>query len=250
MQILSAQRAEPSRNRESGPRLPAINLAERNRVPGPGGLAGEIVSIMEDRMTVGHYEAGEMLTFGRLAAEFGVSRQPVSIAISHLRTLGYVDIVPQAGCRVASPPLAELLDFFAVVSRIEGAVTAMAANRYEGDEGLDLLAIRPGITFSEIGDIEIRLRYVNYLHGFHDHIWRMARAPLLFNQLRGLRRLSSFYLWQGRKNLTPEAARTLSAQRQIIAELIVARDAKAAAEMMEQHVREKPRIVWSLDEAD
>jgi DNA-binding GntR family transcriptional regulator len=211
-------------------------------------MAGEIVSIMEDRMAVGHYEANEMLSFGKLAEEFGISRQPVSIAISHLRTLGYVEIVPQVGCRVVSPSPTALVDFFAVLARIEGAVAHMAASRFEGHEGIDLLAIRPNSDFDHLDEVDNRLRYVNYLHAFHDHIWQMARAPLLFNQLGGLRRLSSFYLWQGRKNLTPEAARTLTEQRQQIAELIIARKADEAAEQMERHVREKPQVTWQLDD--
>jgi len=225
-----------------------IDLKKRNRRPGPSGMAGEIVAILEERMTVGHYAAGEMLSFGKLAGEFGVSRQPVSIAVSHLRTLGYVEIVPQVGCLVASPSTVELADFFAMLGRIEGQIARLAAQRYEGREAEDLLALRLSFDPERINNHDSRLRYVQYIHEFHDCIWTMARAPLLTNQFGALRRLSSFFLWQGRSQLKPQAATLLTRQRKDIATLIAERKADAASELMERHVREKPAVVGLLDE--
>lgn len=220
--------------------LTASPINRKLRGAGPTGMAGEIASILERRMTIGQYKASEMLSFSKLAEEFKVSRQPVSIAISHLRTLGYVEVVPQVGCRIVSPALSELTDFFAMLGRIEGFVAAMAAERHQGREAEDLLALRPMVDLEEIGEIEVRLRYVDYLDRYHGQIWKMARAPLLFNQLGGLRRLSSFYLWQGQANLTPEAALKLTAERRQIARLIGSRKADAASDMMERHIRHKP----------
>lgn len=198
-------------------------------------------------MVLGHYKAGEMLSFSKLADEFGVSRQPISTAISHLRTLGYVDILPQVGCRVVAPSLQELKDFFKILGRIEGAIAFMAAERYRDLEAEDLRALTPKADLSEVLSTANRLRYLRYLDEFHERVWRMARTPLLFNQFGGLRRLSSFYLWQGQPNLTPDAARLLTKERDEIAETIARRNAQGASELMEKHVSNKPLTAGLLN---
>ena len=63
----------------------------------PSGKAGEIAAELERRLMVGAYRFGEALSITQLAQQFDASRQPVSVAISHLRSMGYVDVIPQVG---------------------------------------------------------------------------------------------------------------------------------------------------------
>src|ERR1700756_1978361 len=93
--------------------IPQIG-GERRNIADPTGKAGQIVAAMEQRLTLGYYRPGEMLSFNLLADEFKVSRQPVSAAISHLRASGYVEVIPHIGCRVVEPRPEEVRDFFVV----------------------------------------------------------------------------------------------------------------------------------------
>lgn len=238
--------------------MPAVDLSRRNprtdghstepliggarsKMPEPTGKAGQLVTLLEQRLTLGYYAPGEMLSFNRLAEEFGVSRQPVSTAILHLRASGYVEVIPHVGCRVVVPTTREIDDFFLISSKIESAVVALAAERYEDDEGRELLSIVPPADVSSLEAQHQRKAYVNYINRFHDHIWQMARTPLLEGKIGGIRRLSNFYLWQGIPTLAPAAASQLNRERSAIAAAIVARDVRLAAQLAEAHIRHKPQ---------
>jgi DNA-binding GntR family transcriptional regulator len=229
-------------------KVPVRLGSARNRTPDPTGIGGQIVEIMEQRLTLGYYAPGQMLSFNMLAEEFGVSRQPVSTAILHLRAAGYVEVIPQVGCRVMAPSPREIDDFFLVSSKIESAVVALAAVRYEGDEGTQLLAIAPPAHLAALDAQPQRKAYIAYIDRFHQQIWHMARAPLLEGKIGGIRRLSNFYLWQGTPKLAPSAAKQLSRERAAIARAIVARDAKLASELVEAHIRHKPMLTGLMQD--
>src|SRR3546814_3026362 len=65
----------------------------------PSGKAGQIAVELERRLLLGEYRFGQALSSVQLAKQFDASRQPVSVAISHLRSSGYVEVIPQVGCR-------------------------------------------------------------------------------------------------------------------------------------------------------
>lgn len=215
----------------------------RSKLRNPTGKAGQIVEVMEQRFTVGYYRSGEMLSFATLAAEFGVSRQPVSAAIAHLRSSGYVEVIPHVGCQVVLPSPREIEDFFFVLSKIESAIVCLAAARYEGNEAKALMGIAPPDDMAAMEVIHQRKAYVGYLDRYHDQIWAMARSPLLEGKISGLRRVSHFYLWQGNPTLLPKAARQLSRERTAIAKAIAARDAELASRLVEKHILNKPRVI-------
>jgi DNA-binding GntR family transcriptional regulator len=228
--------------------IAARTSLNRKNVNGPTGIAGEIVRAMEQRLILGYYPPGENISFKILADTFGVSRQPVSAAISHLRASGYVEVLPQVGCRVVKASRDEVADFFLILSKIDGAVAGLAAERYEGKEGKVLLQIRPPNDVNALKDVEHRSAYIAYVDNFHDQIWKMARSPLLHGRFYSLRNLSSFYLWQGLPRLAPEAAAHLNKERVEIARAIAARDSPTASALMEAHIRQKPRVVGVTDQ--
>lgn len=234
---LSRRTARAGRSAES-----ALIGTSRSKMPDPTGKAGQLAALIEQRLTLGYYEPGQMLSFNMLAEEFGVSRQPVSTAILHLRSAGYVEVIPHVGCKVMSPTAREIEDFFLISAKIESAVVAMAAERYEDDEGAELLSIKPPSDLSALDGQHQRKAYIAYLDRYHEQIWYMARAPLLEGKIGGIRRLSNFYLWQGIPTLAPTAAKQLNREREAIAKAIVARDAKRAAELVEAHIRHKPAL--------
>jgi DNA-binding GntR family transcriptional regulator len=224
------------------PRQDTIIGGARSKMPEPTGKAGQLAAVMEQRLTLGYYAPGEMLSFNMLAEEFNISRQPVSAAIMHLRASGYVEVIPHVGCRVVVPTSQEIEDFFLISSKIESAVVALAAERYEGDEGEELISIVPPKDISSLDTQHQRKAYINYINRYHDKIWEMARAPLLEGKISGIRRLSNFYLWQGIPTLAPGAAKQLNSERDAIARAITARDRKRAAELVEMHIRHKPTL--------
>lgn len=208
----------------------------------PSGKAGEIAIELERRLILGEYRFGDSLSITQLAGQFDASRQPISMAISHLRSTGYVDIVPQVGCRVVSPTASEISDFFLAISRMEGVVAGLAARRQLGNESGVLRRIAARKTPGQLDSSAGRVAYIRSVDDFHEQIWRMARSPTLEGRVARLRRLSIFYLWQGAPKLALGAAQQLNGERVKIAEAIAARDPEEAERLMSIHIANKPVV--------
>ena len=219
----------------------AINR-RRHGAGSPAGKAGEIAAELERRLMIGTYRFGELLSIGQLATQFDASRQPVSMAISHLRGLGFVDVIPQVGCRVVSPSLAEIADFFFVLGKLEGAIASFAAARYQYSEADALVAIAARREPKALTTYDERVDYIHTLNEYLDQVWLMARSTALEQRLARLRQLSIFYLWQGSASLAPVSAKQLIGERREIASAIAARDADAAERLMAAHIAHKPNV--------
>ena len=215
----------------------------RKNINIPSGKAGEIVVELERRLIMGYYKAGENLSFKMLADTFDVSRQPVSSAIGHLRASGYVEVLPQVGCRVVKPSREELFDFFRMHAAIEAIAVELAVERMTQAELEHLLSIKP-VSSGNLDKVPERAAYIRYIDTFHDQIWLMAKAPMLEGQFSGLRNLASFYLWQGIPSLALQVAETLNQQRERIAASIAAGDREEAPRLMRDHILSKPALIY------
>tara|TARA_R110000772_G_scaffold43659_3_gene100556 strand:- start:1580 stop:2260 length:681 start_codon:yes stop_codon:yes gene_type:complete len=223
-------------------------MANRRNMNFPTGKAGEIVAELERRLILGYYKPGENLSFKLLADTLDVSRQPVSSAIGHLRASGYVEVLPQVGCRVVKPTPEEVFDFFRMHSSIEAVAVELAVERQTLAEGEQLAAIQPPPS-GGLDRVVERAAYISYVDAFHDQIWAMAKAPMLAGQFSGLRNLASFYLWQGISSLAPQVAEKLNQQRKQIAGLIIAGEKEKASQLMKEHIIAKPELVHFTDAA-
>ncbi|WP_158588529.1 GntR family transcriptional regulator [Henriciella mobilis] len=222
-----------------------MQLSERRSTL--AGKAGEVAEEMKRRLVLGIYKFGESISITDLANEMSASRQPVSAALSHLRTLGFVDIIPQVGCRVVSPGPEAIEDFFLAFGKIEGVFAAFAASRHRGDEAKDLIKIAEGPGPDALESLASRQDYINKLNDFHDQIRRMGRSPLVEARTASFRQLSIFYLWQGLPKMAPRSAKYFIGQRRQIAEAIAERDAKAAELLMAEHIAKKPQMSGLLE---
>ena len=84
---------------------------------------------LRERIVRGDIAPGERLAEERLAAEFGVSRNPVREAIRRLQAEGFLVIETNRGARVRQATLAEARDLLAVRAAIEDLVVRQAAER-------------------------------------------------------------------------------------------------------------------------
>lgn len=213
----------------------------------PSGKAGKIAAEMERRLMIGDFHFGETLSTTQLARQFDASRQPVSAAIAHLRSSGYVEVIPQVGCKVVSPSAAEIGDFFVALGKIEASAASFAARRYEQpEEADDLVAIAENDGLGELASPAERQAYIDSLQSYHDRVWLMARSPALAGRVAAMRRLAIFYLWQGSSRLTLTSASLLVMERIEIAQAIKARDAMRAEILMDKHISHKPFVTGVL----
>lgn len=93
------------------------------------GLRDQVLAELRRRIVDGDYPPGERLTEERLAADFGVSRNPVREALRVVEGDGLVTTMPRRGAVVATPDPAAVADLFAVRSSLEAVAARLAAER-------------------------------------------------------------------------------------------------------------------------
>lgn len=167
------------------------------------GKAGEVAAQLEERLVRGHYRFGETLSIYTLADEFGASRQPVASAVLYLRSVGYLEIIPQVGCRVVSPSPQDTEDFYLMFSRTEGVIAKLAAERHQDEEAQDLIGLAEMLSENPFESAYDRRAMADGISVFHDRISAMSRSPLLVDRISNLRRIFRFYLNQRRVRPDP-----------------------------------------------
>lgn len=130
---------------------------------------------LRQRILTGELPAADWISVEGLAAEFGVSRQPVMEAMRRLAGDWLVEIVPQVGCRVASYTPQALADFLNTIGEMESHIAVMASQR-RTPEQLERLAELTG-RLTDAGaldrdNIELGRQY-------HEIVLEMADSPLL-----------------------------------------------------------------------
>lgn len=105
------------------------------------GLRDQVLAELRRRIVDGVYPPGERLTEDRLAADFGVSRNPVREALRITETDGLVLTAPRRGAVVATPDAGTVADLFAVRSSLEPLAARLAAQRADAQDVTDLRAL-------------------------------------------------------------------------------------------------------------
>jgi DNA-binding GntR family transcriptional regulator len=93
------------------------------------GLRDQVLAELRRRIVDGDYPPGERLTEDRLAADFGVSRNPVREALRVVEADGLVTMAPRRGAVVATPDPKAVADLFAVRAGLEAVAARLAAER-------------------------------------------------------------------------------------------------------------------------
>lgn len=92
-------------------------------------LRDQVLHALRAAIVDGDYPPGQRLTEDRLAADFGVSRNPVREALRVVEAEGFVVVLPRRGAVVASPTQETIADMFAVRARLEPLAARQAAER-------------------------------------------------------------------------------------------------------------------------
>ncbi|MDQ6895831.1 MAG: GntR family transcriptional regulator [Actinomycetota bacterium] len=97
-------------------------------------LREQVLEEIRGRIVDGHYPPGTRLTEERLAADFGVSRNPVREALRVVETEGFVTMTPRRGAVVATPNADTIGDLFAIRGSLEATSARLAAERATPDD--------------------------------------------------------------------------------------------------------------------
>ncbi len=149
------------------------------------------------RLLEGDLEPEDKLSVVALTTDLGCSRAPVMEALKRLESEGFVEIIPQVGCKVVSPAARDVTDFFVLFSKVEGTIAKFASERRTRDDlatfrtvciHIDEMVMAAGMPAAH----DPNYRRLNLL--FHTHIHKMARSPLASGIAAGLWDRSDFYI--------------------------------------------------------
>lgn len=202
------------------------------------GKAGDIGAELEERLVSGHYSFGEKLSIYALAEEFGSSRQPVSAAVQYLATVGYLEVIPQVGCRVVSPSAQDVQDFYRLFARTEALVASFAAERQQAGEADLLVEIADSLAANAFQSSQDRRDMADAIALFHDHMSQMARSAILVDRISNFRRIFRFYLSQNREEARkiPGLPQRMNDLRKKLSAAIRAGDGKQSERIMEEYI--------------
>ena len=194
----------------------------------------EIYDRLIDRLVHAHYAFGDRLLVKEIAADTGISRQPIMAALARLAAEGFVRIIPQVGCQVVDPDREAIADFFRMFKRMEGLLAELAAERHDERQMRALVSAHRAIQALDLTPAGARQDYIEANRQFHRMIHAMAASPLLAVKQRSNFAMSDFFISQSTdfETFVPDAIEEHAA---IIA-AIEARDAERARALAESHI--------------
>ncbi len=152
---------------------------------------------LRNELLEGNLGPGDKLSVVDITKHLDCSRVPVMEALKRLEKDGFVEIIPQVGCRVVTPSTNDVDDFFALFASVEATVTGLAAERRTSEE------IKPFKTLCQNIEKESALaggpqdndptyRHLNLQ--FHSAIHGMAKSPVATQYAASLWDRSDFYI--------------------------------------------------------
>ena len=118
-------------------------------------------------------------------------------ALKKLEGEGLVEIIPQVGCRIATPHVSDVADFFNLFAVVESSVVGLAAERRTDEDIESFKVLCRGIdeslrTSGGPRDNDPTYRHLNLK--FHSAIHQMARSPVCTQYASTLWDRSDFYI--------------------------------------------------------
>ncbi|RSU52234.1 GntR family transcriptional regulator [Sphingobium yanoikuyae] len=194
-----------------------------------------------NRLLSAHYRFGDPIPVKELCEETGISRQPIMTALAELSTEGFVTVVAQVGCEVASPSREEIDDFYLMFERLEGLMAELAARRRTPEQVRRLKAINLQISLIEPSDVDAAEDYRSLNRAFHALMHEMAQSPLLLERQSNIFTMSDFFIAQT-IGFIPHLKGAAEEHEEII-EAIASQDSECARYATERHIHEVGNFV-------
>jgi len=213
----------------SGTPVQLASLANYN-----GSLSSRVYLSLKDAILSLRYQPGQIMRKRDICQQLGISRSPVSEAVTRLAADGLVDVVPQAGTFVARFSMAEIREGAFLREALELAAVERVATTIT-DEQIKLLKRNLRVQQALVDDLDIK--------GFYECDTEMHNLILGFTNYRRLAAMAETSWLQvnrARQLVLPHPKRiadTLAEHNAIVAAL-EAHDPQAAREATKDHLQQ------------
>ena len=204
-------------------------------------LSDKAYEHIKTKMLSGHLSTTEWLPIESIASELGSSRQPVMDAIKKLALEGFIEIVPQVGCRLSIPDRREIEDFYNLFATAEGLIAQLAAERASPSDKLSLKMISAQIgelvdnSGGQLAELGENYRVLN--RQLHSDMRRICRSPSVTSIVESLGDRSDFYIAVGQRPVFAQNIEAAYAEHEEVVRAIAAGDGPGARRAMEQHIQ-------------
>ena len=206
-----------------------------------GNKAERVYQTLRDEFARGEWPFGTRFSTYELAERLDVSRRPVMDAVQRLQADGFVEVIPQVGCRVVVPDERLLREQFELSAALEGFAAELAASRATDSdvEHLERVHARAEPVVAA-GD---GAAYPPLNREFHAAILEIAGNDRLAALAINAWDLREFFFYRYRAN-NPGLFAQRHADHEAILGAVRDRDPKAARASMEAHL--DPEVGLSL----
>jgi DNA-binding GntR family transcriptional regulator len=207
---------------------PAENLATY------GNKADRIYDTLRSEFVHGAWPFGQVFSTYELAERFGVSRRPVLDAVHRLQSDGFVEVVPQVGCRVVLGDEDRVRDHLELSAILQGPATRMATARATQADLARLEEIHARLVpIVHAREFE---EWQRVHHEFHGAILEIAGNRALAELAEDAIDLWEFFFHPYRQHVRLAVLEERVADHMDILEAMRRRDGEAAQRLMEAHL--------------
>jgi DNA-binding GntR family transcriptional regulator len=206
-------------------------LASDGVVTERGRKSDAVFEELRSSLLRGTLRFGETFSTYGLAEQLNTSRRPVMDALARLESAGFVEIIPQVGCRVVVPDATKVREHFELAAALEGTAAMLSAER-ASDEQVARMQDTVARTLDVLHDEDVTT-FVTLNRELHAAILEASGNETLAQHARQAWDLSDFYLHPRRTSDVPLA----HTEHERIIDAIARRDPTAAREAMESHIR-------------
>jgi DNA-binding GntR family transcriptional regulator len=182
----------------------------------------------------GKLKPGERIIQEQIAAELGVSRQPVQQALLVLRNLGVLQDAPGRGLQVAPLDLDHVRNMYDMRAMIEGLAFRKAAERNAaraGREGPALIAAgRDAVARGSVAAM------IDADMAFHDFIYALSENPLVAPAMET--HWTNTQRVMGEVLMRDEKPRDIWQQHEALLQAVMAGDGERAERLAREHIQE------------
>lgn len=195
---------------------------------------------IKSKLISGVLPGGTRVNINELVEEIHTSRQPVLAAINRLVTEGFLRVIPQVGCWVASVRPEEVADFFRFFALTEGLACELGAQRRDQAqlEALNTNLEATGrLVASDLGADRQAREFFRLNREFHGLIHEMARSEYVATHAGSMWDRCDFYLASADAHIQGERIVESEQEHEAIARAIAERQVQHAGALMVAHIQ-------------
>lgn len=190
---------------------------------------------MKEELMSGLWNFGDEISVMDVMKRLSISRSPVMDAMKMLENDGFIEIIPQSGCRVISYSKEDTIEQLVLSSAIEALSAELAAINHTENE-LYELKIYHQESKEKLGDVTEKIYYYKYNREVHYRIAKMTHSSRVMKETMRMLDLDYFYILNLFDDSTFDIQESFHYHDQIL-QYIEKRDADNAFMFMKQHIR-------------